>query len=176
MITMFKPVIVSLAYRFRPCWTFLANAYPDKPAINYYGSEITFWELREMAIRLANVFSELGIKKGDRVGLHLPNIPQYLISYYATLYVGAIVVNFNPLYTPEELTALVKQTGVSTFITFDMVIPNVKAVTAEVAIPRVIATSVFDFMDGVDISTPETLQMDEPLASFFPAAGQRSKS
>ena len=113
-----------------------ANAYPDKPAINYYGSEITFWELREMAIRLANVFSELGIKKGDRVGLHLPNIPQYLISYYATLYVGAIVVNFNPLYTPEELTALVKQTGVSTFITFDMVIPNVKAVTAEVDDPQ----------------------------------------
>ena len=136
------------------------NAYPDKPAIHYYGSETTFWELREMAVRLANAFIELGIKKGDRVGLHLPNIPQYLISYYATLYVGAIVVNFNPLYTPEELTALVKQTGISTFITFDMVVPNVKALTAEVVIPRVIATSVFDFMDGLDISTPETLQMD----------------
>ncbi len=142
------------------------NQFPDKPAINYYGSEITFWELREMAVRLANAFSELGIKKGDRVGLHLPNIPQYLISYYATLYVGAIVVNFNPLYTPEELTALVKQTGVSTFITFEMVIPNVKAVTAEVEIPRVIATSVFDFMDGVDISTPETMQMDDHWHHF----------
>ncbi len=142
------------------------NAFPDKPALNYYGSEITFWELREKAVRLANAFSELGIKKGDRVGLHLPNIPQYLISYYATLYVGAIVVNFNPLYTPEELIALVKQTGVSTFITFDMVIPNVKAVTAEVEIPRVIATSVFDFMDGVDISTPETLQMDNQWHHF----------
>ncbi len=84
------------------------NQFPDKPAINYYGSEITFWELREMAVRLANAFSELGIKKGDRVGLHLPNIPKYLISYYATLYVGAIVVNFNPLYTPEELWRLWK--------------------------------------------------------------------
>ena len=142
------------------------NSFPDKPAINYYGSEISFWELREKAVRLANAFSELGIKKGDRVGLHLPNIPQYLISYYATLYVGAIVVNFNPLYTPEELTALVKQTGVSTFITFDMVVPNVKAVTAEVEIPRVIATSVFDFMDGVDISTPETLQMEDQWHHF----------
>jgi long-chain acyl-CoA synthetase len=143
-----------------------ANAYPDKTAINYYGSETTFWDLRAMAIRLANVFTEIGVKKGDRVGLHLPNLPQYLISYYATLYVGAIVVNFNPLYTPEELTALVKQTGVSTFITFDMVVPNVKAVTSKVAIPRVIATSVFDFMDGVDISTPETLQMDSNWYHF----------
>ena len=142
------------------------NSFPDKPAINYYGSEISFWELREKAVRLANAFSELGIKKGDRVGLHLPNIPQYLISYYATLYVGAVVVNFNPLYTPEELTALVKQTGVSTFITFDMVIPNVKAVTAEIEIPRVIATSVFDFMDGVGISTPETLQMKDQWHHF----------
>lgn len=142
------------------------NSFPDKPAINYYGSEISFWELREKAVRLANAFSELGIKKGDRVGLHLPNIPQYLISYYATLYVGAVVVNFNPLYTPEELTALVKQTGVSTFITFDMVIPNVKAVTAEIEIPRVIATSVFDFMDGVDISTPETMQMEDQWHHF----------
>ncbi|MDX2447363.1 MAG: long-chain fatty acid--CoA ligase [Desulfobacterales bacterium] len=143
-----------------------SNSLPDKVAIHYYGSEITFWELREMAIRMANVFSELGIKKGDRVGLHLPNIPQYLISYYATLYVGAIVVNFNPLYTPEELTALVKQTGISTFITFDMVIPNIKAVTVEVDIPRIIATSVFDFMDGVDISTPETLQMENHWHHF----------
>jgi long-chain acyl-CoA synthetase len=142
------------------------NSFPDKPAIYYYGSEMTFWDLRENAVRLANAFSELGIKRGDRVGLHLPNIPQYLISYYATLYVGAIVVNFNPLYTPEELIALVKQTGVSTLITFDMVIPNVKAVTAELDIPRVIATSVFDFMDGVDVSTAESLQMDDHWHHF----------
>jgi long-chain acyl-CoA synthetase len=143
-----------------------SNAFPDKAAIHYYGSEITFWELREMAIRLANVFSELGVKKGDRVGLHLPNIPQYIISYYAALYLGAVVVNFNPLYTPEELVALVRQTGISTFITFDMVIPHVKTVAREVEIPRVIATSVFDFMDGVDVSTPETLQMESNWHHF----------
>lgn len=143
-----------------------SNAFPDKPAINYYGSEITFYELRELSLRMANAFSELGLKKGDRVGLHLPNIPQYVIAFYATLSIGAIVVNFNPLYTPEELKALVKQTGVSTLITFDMVIPNVKPVVSEVNIPRVIATSVFDFMDGVDVSTPDTLQLDEDWHHF----------
>ena len=143
-----------------------SNSFPDKPAINYYGSEITFWELREMVIRLANVFSGLGVKKGDRVGIHLPNIPQYIITYYATLSLGAIVVNFNPLYTPEELKALIKQTDISTFITFDMVVPNVKAAAAEVAIPRVIVTSVFDFMDGMDVSTPETLQIDNTWHHF----------
>lgn len=143
-----------------------SNALPDKPAIDYYGSKISFWELRKMSFRMAHAFSELGIKKGDRVGLHLPNIPQYLISYYAALSLGAIVVNFNPLYTPEELKALVRQTGISAFITFDMVVPNVKTVVAEVSIPRVIATSVFDFMEGVDISTPETLQMENGWHHF----------
>lgn len=143
-----------------------SNAFPDKPAINYYGTEITFYELRELSLRMANAFSELGLKKGDRVGLHLPNIPQYVIAFYATLSIGAIVVNFNPLYTPGELKALVKQTGVTTLITFDMVIPTVKSVVSEVKIPRVIATSVFDFMDGMDVSTPDTLKMDEGWHHF----------
>ncbi len=162
---------VQTSYRFPriPLFALLdipSNAFPDKPAIDYYGSKITFWELRLLSFRLAHALSELGVTKGDRVGLHLPNIPQYLIAYYATLSLGAIVVNFNPLYTPDELIALIKQTDVSTFITFDMVVPNVKAVTAEVEIPRVIATSVFDFMDGVDVSTPETLQMENGWHHF----------
>lgn len=143
-----------------------SNSFPDKPAINFYGAEITFYELREMSARLANAFRELGVKQGDRVGIHLPNIPQYVISYYATLSLGAIVVNFNPLYTPEELKPLIEQAGVTTIITFDMVIPNVKAVCQEVEIPRVIATSVFDFMTGTEVSTPESLQLNKNWLHF----------
>jgi long-chain acyl-CoA synthetase len=143
-----------------------SNAFPDKPAMDYYGTRISFWDLRLMSFRLAHALSELGVQKGDRVGLHLPNIPQYLISYYAVLSLGAIVVNFNPLYQPDELKSLIRQTGVSTFITFDMVVSTVKAVVEEVAIDRVIATSVFDFMDGVDVSTPETLQMENTWHHF----------
>ncbi len=143
-----------------------SNAFPDKPAIDYYGSKITFSELRKMSLRMANAFSRIGVKKGDRVGLHLPNIPQYVISYYAVLSLGAIVVNFNPLYTPEELKILIKQTGVTTLVTFDMVIPNVKSVLSEINVPRVVATSVFDFMDGVDTSTPESLQFDNDWHHF----------
>jgi len=143
-----------------------SNSFPDKPAINFYGTEITFYELREMSARLANAFRELGVKQGDRVGIHLPNIPQYVISYYATLSLGAIVVNFNPLYTPEELKPLIEQAGITTIITFDMVIPNVKAVCQEVEIPRVIATSVFDFMTGTEVSTPESLQLNKNWLHF----------
>ncbi|MCJ7664488.1 MAG: AMP-binding protein, partial [Desulfobacterales bacterium] len=70
-----------------------ANHFPDKAALNFYGTEITFLELRILSIRFANALGALGIKKGDRVGIHLPNCPQYLIAYYAVLSLGAIVVN-----------------------------------------------------------------------------------
>ena len=162
---------VQTSYRFPkvPLNTLLdipANALPDKAAINYYGSTISFWDLRKMSLRLANALADTGVKKGDRVGLHLPNIPQYIIAYYATLSLGGIVVNFNPLYTPDELTALVRQTGISTFITFDMVVPNVKEVAKAVSIPRIVVTSVFDFLEGSEVSTPESLHMENGWHHF----------
>ncbi|MBT3226109.1 MAG: long-chain fatty acid--CoA ligase [Deltaproteobacteria bacterium] len=137
-----------------------ANSHPDKAALNYYGSEISFYELRQMSLRMANAFIEMGIKKGDRVGLHLPNIPQYVIGYYAAMSLGAVIVNFSPLYTPDELVPLIEQTGVTTLITFDMTVPVIKEVCSRTNIPRVIATSVFDFMDGAEISTPESLGLE----------------
>ncbi|MCP4755727.1 MAG: long-chain fatty acid--CoA ligase [Proteobacteria bacterium] len=143
-----------------------ANAYPDKTAINFGGTEITFWELREMSIRMANAFAELGIQKGDRVGIDLPNLPQYLIAYYAAMYLGAVVVNFNPLYTAEELTALIKQTGLKAFVTFEMVLPQLKTVCQTVDIPLVIGTGYFDFLEGVDASTPESLGFEPSWHHF----------
>ncbi len=87
-----------------------ANSFPDKPATNFYGTEITFWELREQVQRMANALGEMGVKKGDRIGVHLPNCPQYIIAYYAALNLGAVVVNLNPMYTVDELKALTADT------------------------------------------------------------------
>jgi len=91
-----------------------ANAYPDKAALNFFGTEMTFWELRQQVLRMANALGALGIKKGDRVGIHLPNCPQYPIAYYAVLSLGAIIVNINPMYTPDELKLIVGSTGLTT--------------------------------------------------------------
>ena len=144
-----------------------ANLYPDKPAIYFGGTEITFYELKQLAARMANAFAEIGVKKGDRVGIHLPNKPEYLIAYYATLSLGAIVVNFNPLYTPDELTVLIKQTDVSTFITMDATIENVKAMLHQVQIPRVIVTSFFDYLPGVDPTSHEALGLEKEWYHFI---------
>ncbi len=127
---------------------------------------MTFWELRDRAMRFANALEALGVHKGDRVGLHLPNCPQYVISYFAALSIGAVVVNLNPLYTPDELKHIAGTTGLSALITFDMVLPVVRALVSEVDIPVVIVTKVTDFIKGMEVSTAESLELEERWHHF----------
>jgi long-chain acyl-CoA synthetase len=133
--------------------------------VNYFGNEITFYEMKQSVSAMATVFEDLGIKKGDRVGIHLPNMPEYIISYYAALSIGAIVVNFNPLYTVDELTQLIKLTRINTFITFDTGVATINEVRKNVAIPHLIAASIFDSMGG-DKSTPEAMGLDGDWLHF----------
>jgi long-chain acyl-CoA synthetase len=143
-----------------------ANTYPDKAALNFFGTEMTFGQLRTNVLRMANALGALGIAKGDRVGLHLPNCPQYPIAYYAALSLGAIVVNLNPMYTPEELKALAAKTGISTLITFDMVLPHIKSLCQDVPISRIIVTRVTDYINGFGVSTPSDLGLEEGWHHF----------
>jgi len=143
-----------------------ANTFPDKPATNFYGTEISFYELRQQVLRMANALGALGVKKGDRVGLHLPTSPQYIIAYYAALSLGAIGVNLNPMYTAEELKHLTANTGMTTLFTFDMVLPNIRPVCREVDIPRVIVTRVADYIKGFGTSTPAELELEEGWHHF----------
>jgi len=143
-----------------------ANAYPDKAALNFFGTEMTFWELRLQVLRMANALGGLGIKKGDRVGIHLPNCPQYPIAYYAALFLGAIVVNLNPMYTAEELKAIAETTGMTTLITFDMVLPAIRTLYKAVKIPRVIVTKVTDYIKGLGVSTAAGLELEKGWYHF----------
>jgi len=143
-----------------------AGSYPNKPATNFFGTEITFYELRAQILQMAKALGAMGVKKGDRVGVHLPTCPQYIIAYYAALYVGAVVVNLNPMYTVDELKGLTSNTGVSTLFTFDMVLPNVRPLCQDVEISRVIVTRVTDFVDGLGQSTPQELDLEEGWHHF----------
>jgi long-chain acyl-CoA synthetase len=143
-----------------------ANAYPDKAALNFYGTEITFWELRGLVMRFANALGSLGVQKGERVGIHLPNCPQYPIAYYAALSLGAIVVNLNPMYTAEELKLMANVTGLTTLITFEMVLPTIRSLCKEVPIPRVIVTKVTDYVKGMSVSTADSLNLEKGWLHF----------
>ncbi len=143
-----------------------ANSYPDKPALNFYGTEITFWELRCLVLRMANALGNLGVRKGDRVGMNLPNCPQYLIANYAALSLGAVVVNLNPMYTAAELKHAARKTGLTTLFTFDLVLPYVRALCQEVEIPRVIVTKPTDYITGLGQTTKESLELDPKWHHF----------
>lgn len=143
-----------------------ASVTPNKAATTMYGTEITFSDLRRQIVRMANALSGLGVKKGDRVGVHLPNSPQYIIAYYAAMSVGAIVVNLNPMYTTEELKGLSENTGINTLFTFDMVLPNIRPLCEAVEIKNVVVTRITDFINGFEVSTPEELELEKGWHHF----------
>jgi len=143
-----------------------ANAFPDKPALNFYGTEMTFWELRTQVRRMANALARLGVKKGDRIGLHLPNCPQYVITYYAALSLGAIVVNINPMYTVDELKHVAEVTGLTALVTFDLVLPAIRDLCKQVDLPRVIVTKVTDYIHGMGVSTADSLDLEKGWHHF----------
>ena len=142
------------------------GAYPDKAALIFFGSEMTFLELSIVSKSFANALAELGIKKGDRVGLHLPNCPQYLIAYFAVLSLGGIVVNLNPLYTPDELKLMANTSGMTSLITFDMALPAIRTLCEQVLISRVIVTAVTDYIKGFPVSSAKSLDLEPGWRHF----------
>ncbi len=135
-----------------------ANSHPDKAAILYEGQEITFWELRQLVLRFANALKALGVDKGERVGIHLPTCPQYVIAFRAVLSLGAIVVNLNPLYPANELITIADQTTLTTLITIDKALPSVRQLCQELKIPRVIVSDSADFTASAHEPTPTKLE------------------
>src|ERR1700686_5113280 len=90
----------------RPLYEILDDAvrqYPDNVAVDFLGKLYTYREIGDLVARAAKGFQDLGVEKGDRVGLFLPNTPDYLILYFAVLKAGSVVVNFNPLYAEREI-------------------------------------------------------------------------
>ena len=79
-----------------------------RPAIDFLGRKMNFRELGKASITFAASLQQLGVKKGDRVGILLPNCPAYIIGYYAALRIGAVVVNINPIYAEVEIAHLIK--------------------------------------------------------------------
>jgi long-chain acyl-CoA synthetase len=78
-------------------------ATPDAPLIDFMGRKYSYRETADGVRRVARGLLDLGVKRGDRIGLYLPNVPHYVAAYYGALSIGATIVNFSPLYSVEEL-------------------------------------------------------------------------
>jgi long-chain acyl-CoA synthetase len=101
----------------------------------------------------------LGVQRGDRVGLVLPNCPQYVIAYFATLRLGAVVVGNNPLYTERELSHQLKDSGSEVVVTVDVLYPKVAAVRDEAGIREIVVGKLTDFTPfPVNLLAPRKLK------------------
>jgi len=89
----------------------------DAPMLDFMGRQFGYAEVARGAARVARGLQQLGLGKGSRVGLFLPNVPHYVAAYYGALAAGATVVNFSPLYTVAELEAQVEDSGTDTLFT-----------------------------------------------------------
>lgn len=94
--------------------------YGDKPGFDFMGKVTSWKDIGDQVNRMAKGLQGLGVKKGTRVGLFLPNCTYFLIAYYAVLKAGGTAVNFNPLYAPKELTHQIKDSQTEIMVTLDL--------------------------------------------------------
>ncbi|MCB1562911.1 MAG: long-chain fatty acid--CoA ligase [Alphaproteobacteria bacterium] len=102
--------------------------FGTRPAFDFLGKKWSWAQMGGQVKAFAAGLQKLGVRKGDKVGLFLPNSPTYLIAYYAALKIGAVVVNFNPLYAERELQHQIEDSETDILITFDLSITYDKAI------------------------------------------------
>jgi long-chain acyl-CoA synthetase len=123
-----------------------ARKFSSRSAAVFINKKISFRELDELANRFANMLRDLGVEKGDRVALQLPNCPQMVIGYYGTLKLGAVAVMFNPLYSPREIEYQLRDSGAKVMLVLDRLWPQVSKALEKAKPEHVIVTHVKDFL------------------------------
>ncbi len=106
-----------------PLYAFLdeaVQAYGERPCLDFLGRKSTYKEIGQLVDRAAKGFQELGVRKGVRVGLFLPNCPYYVISFFAILKAGGTVVNFNPLYAEREIARQIEDSRTKIMVTLNI--------------------------------------------------------
>lgn len=135
----------SLTYPAVPIFHFLeesAKKYPDKPCTIFKGAEISYKEMSKITDQLAAALVDLGVKKGDRVGILIPNTPQFVMAYFAVLKAGGVVVATNPQYTEREIKHQANDSGMKLMILMSNYYELVKRVQPDTAISQIIVTNI----------------------------------
>ena len=120
--------------------------YPHNPCIEFMGRRWTYSEAMELTAHAAKGFQKMGVAKGTRVGLLLPNTPYYFAAYFGISLAGGTVVNMNPLYTVKELEHMVKDSGIDVLVTMDLAImyPKARTVLNNTPVRKLIVCSMAD--------------------------------
>lgn len=125
-----------------------ANKYGNNVAIDFLGNKITYRKLLEEVFSAQSFLSELGVKKGDRVSLMLPNIPQFIIFFFALLRSGATIVQTNPIYSKHELEYQLTDAGADLVIVLDDFADKVQMLHPKI-VKKIVIVRVEDYLPGV---------------------------
>ncbi|MFC3040057.1 long-chain-fatty-acid--CoA ligase [Virgibacillus xinjiangensis] len=144
-----EEIPTSIAYEKKPLHSFLMETvarFPKKKALYFMGLDLSYEDLLSQAQRMANYLQSLGLSKGDKVAVMLPNCPQAVISYYAVLLAGGIVVQTNPLYKERELEYQLKDSEATFIVCLDILLPRVTNVRDKTALKHTVVASIKDYL------------------------------
>jgi len=122
--------------------------FPDRVALRFFldarlpAPTLTYRQLQEATRRFATALFQLGVRKGDRVALMLPNCPEFVIAFYGTLRIGAVPVNTNPMYVSREMKEQFEDSGCETVVLLDQFYPRLREIHAATRVRRVIVVDV----------------------------------
>lgn len=124
------------------------TSYPRSPAMDFLGKSYSYEDVDHLVRRAAKGLQGLGVEKGTRVGLFLPNCPYSVIMYYAILRVGGVVVNYSPLYVERELAHQVEDSGTRFMFTLDLEVlyPKMAAVLTHTPLEKIIVGRMADIL------------------------------
>lgn len=142
--------------------------FPNKIAVHYSDHEITFGELDDLASRFGKALQDLGVNKGDRVALYLPNLLQFVFTYYGALRVGAVVVTVSPLYKEKELGHILMDSGAKVLVCWEKLLPYFQGIKDKMEVCSVIKTDSYSTSEVDDLKSllaksqrsPEPVKID----------------
>jgi long-chain acyl-CoA synthetase len=138
-----------LTYPRIPLYTILdetAAKYPTSPCTNFFGKQLTYRQIKQLSDRFAAGIHRMGIRKGDRVVLLLPNSPQFIIAYYGLLKAGAVVVPLNPLSAERELEFYLTDSEAEVAITIPLFLSKVASLVAKTPLKHIVSSRLADFL------------------------------
>jgi long-chain acyl-CoA synthetase len=126
-----------------------AKKYPDSPCTILKGAVITYREMNEITDRLAAGIAALGVKKGDRVGICMPNTPQFVIAFFSILKAGGVIVSINPLYSPREIIHQVNDAGIETVFVMSNYYNLLKEAQPNTKIKKIIVSNLKEYLPPI---------------------------
>ncbi len=139
-----KGVPTTIEYPKAPLFHFLEEAarkYPDRACTIFKGAVVSYREMNEQSDHMAAALVDMGVKKGDRVGIFMPNLPQFVAAYFGILKAGGVVVAINPTYPVDEVLTPVNDAGIEIMFTLTRFYKTVKDVRAKSKLKKIIVSN-----------------------------------